>query len=124
MTTLKSVLSFAVLFALLAFTAFAEAPTYVTSSEVTLRGEVLYVSDGPPSVGLCAIMKDRNNEIQVYLAPRGYLEREGIELTMGKTITIVGSRTQWGGAEVILARQVTAGSKSVAVRDADGTPRW
>lgn len=124
MTTLKSVLSFAVVLALLAVTAFADAPTYVTSTEETLRGEVLYVGDGPSSAGLCAIMKDRNNEIQVYVAPRGFLEREGIELTMGKTITVVGSRTQWGGSEVIIARQVTVGSKSVAVRNADGTPRW
>ena len=125
MTSRRLASTVAVVFVLfLALPAFAEAPVYVPTTEVSLRGEVLYAGEDPSATGMFAIMRDGHNEIQVYIAPRAFLERQGIELKAGKTVTIVGSRTHFGGSEVILARQVTEGSKTVTVRNEDGSPRW
>ena len=124
MIRLKSLLLFAVLL-LVALPVLAGLPAYQQSTEVSLRGEVLYVGeDASASVGAYVIMKDGRNEIQVYLAPPSFLDRQGIELRAGTSITVVGSRTEWGGGEIILARQVTQGSKSVTLRSADGAPQW
>jgi hypothetical protein len=126
MIRLKSLLLFAVLLLVLpVLPLLADAPKYQRSTEVTLRGEVLYVGDdASATVGAYVIMKDGNNEIQVYLAPHSFLDAQGIELRAGASIAVIGSRTQWGGGEIILARQLTKGSKTVTLRTADGAPQW
>lgn len=102
---------------------FAESPRYDPSSEVTLRGDVLYVSDSGVA-GVYVIMKDGNNEIEVDLVPSSFLATAGIELKNGNNVKIVGSRTAWKGSEIILAREVTAGAKTVTLRTREGAPRW
>ena len=125
MIRLKSLLLFAVLLVLPALPLLADPPRYQQSTEVTLRGEVLYVGDDvSATVGTYVIMKDGHNEIQVYLAPHSFLDAQGIELRAGASMAIIGSRTQWNGGEIILARQLTQGSKTVTLRSADGAPRW
>lgn len=103
---------------------FAESPRYDAAKEVTLRGEILYAADSAAGAGMYVIMKDGNNEIEVHLAPSSFLATAGIELKVGSTIKVSGSRTTWKGSDIILARELTAGSKTVTLRNANGQPRW
>ncbi len=103
---------------------FAAGPAYDAATETALSGDVLYEADGGAGAGMFVVMKDGHNEIQVYLAPRSFLEQEGLQIRLQQSIRIVGSRTIWNGAEVIVARQVTAGTKTVTLRNRAGDPRW
>ncbi|HEV2722432.1 MAG TPA: hypothetical protein VG323_20595, partial [Thermoanaerobaculia bacterium] len=88
----------------------AESPQYAPSTEVHLRGDVLYLSEGPG--GVFAIMKDGHNEIEVRLAPKSFLESKGVVLRVGNVVTVTGSRTEWRASEVVLARELTVGSST------------
>lgn len=112
---------------LLALSAFAGAPEYHASREATISGPVLYLGDEPSGAawaGVYVIMKDGQNEIAIYLGPSSFLAKEGLQLHMQDSVKILGSRTQWSGSEIILARQVTAGHKTVILRNEQGEPRW
>lgn len=106
----------------------ADRPKYDPAKEVTLESVVLYVGDSPS--GVSVIMKDRAtasgqvNEIQVQLAPGNFLASEGIEIAANDTIRVVGSRVVADGAEIILAREVSAKGKTSILRDKNGVPRW
>jgi hypothetical protein len=105
----------------------AAAPKYDASAEVTLQGDALYVAEHPTHAawtGLYAIMKDGAGEIEVHFAPGGFLAGEGIELHTGDAIKVVGSRVQWKGSDIILAREMTSKGKTVILRDKNGAPRW
>lgn len=118
---------FLILLALMPLPLFAQdAPQYQRATELTLSGEVLYAADSSAGswAGIYVIMKDRQNEIEVHLAPLSFLIREGVNPKPGDTIRIVGSRTEWKGAEIVLAREITMSRKTVVLRDAQGQPRW
>jgi len=111
--------------ALFAVSAIAQEPEYQAASEVTMRGEVLYVAESAASwAGVYVIVKDRNNEIEIHLAPAPFLAKERIDLKVGDTIKVTGSRTQWKSSEIVLARELTAHSRTVQLRSASGAPLW
>jgi hypothetical protein len=112
-----------VLAALASSPVLAANPTYDRSTEVTLKGSALYVAEAPP-MGLFAIMKDGQGEIQVFFGPREFVAQEGVQPQTGDSIKVVGSRVKWGGTEIILAREVTRNGKTVSLRTKDGAPRW
>ena len=94
---------------------------------VTLKGEVLYVATHPAHHefgGQFVIMKDGSNEIQVELAPPAFLSEQGIQIGLRDAITIVGTREIVNNSELIIAREVTKGGKTVKLRDANGAPLW
>ncbi len=99
----------------------AAAPSYDRSTEITLSGSVLYAGEGP--LGVYVIMKDRLeangqvNEVMVHLAPRQVLSEGGLEIVAGDKIRVIGSRTNWNGSEIILAREVSKQGVTVALRE-------
>src|SRR5512146_2482499 len=89
---------------LFVFPLLADRPAYDRSHEVTLEGSVLHVGEG--SLGVYVFMRERAEPdaratVMVQLAPGSVLDREGIRLSRGDTIRIVGSRVMWNGAEMI-----------------------
>ncbi len=126
---LKSVVSATLLAAILfSFPLLADRPKYEYSTELTFEGSVLYVGEG--AFGLYVVMTDRAsatgqvNEITVHLAPSNFLAYHGLEFATGDAIKIVGSRVNWNGTEIILAREVTRRGKAVALRDSNNAPLW
>jgi hypothetical protein len=109
--------------ALVSFPLLAANPTYERSTEVTLDGSALYVAEAPP-LGLFAIMKDGQGEIQVFFGPSQFVAQEGVQPQTGDSIKVVGSRVKWDGTEIILAREVTRNGKTASLRTKDGAPRW
>ena len=98
----------------------------ILGEPVTLRGEVLYVATHPAHElgGQFVIMKDGLNEIQIELAPVAFLADHGLQIEVRDSITIVGTREVVNNSELIVAREVTKGGKTVKVRDANGAPLW
>jgi len=116
---------FALCIASFAVSAVAQTPEYRAASEVTLRGDVLYVAESAAGwAGVYVIMKDGNNEIEVHLAPASFLAKERMEIRIGDTIKVTGSRTAWKSSEIVLAREITAHSRTIPLRSATGAPLW
>ncbi len=63
---------------------------------------------------------------RIQVAPDNYLENQGVEFNEGDKVEITGSRVTRDGEKVLLASTVTLqkNGKEIALRQADGTPRW
>lgn len=128
MNRMKALAALAVAVAVLVpIAAYADGPQYNLGNEVTLGGDVIYAAADHGAASWNSsyvIMKDGHNEIQVYLGPAHFLAEQGVNLKAGDTVRIVGCRSEWKGVELILARTVTASSKTVDLRTPQGEPRW
>ena len=124
----KSRVLFAVLALLFPLAIRAETPKYNAATEATLQDTAQYVAEHPSHekwTGVYVIMRHGPvGEIEVHLAPAGFLSDAGIEISRGDTVKVVGSIVPWHTTEILLAREVTVKGKTVVLREKDGTPRW
>ena len=92
------------------------------------------VAAGKPMEGLHADVKVDKVTFDVYLAPMGFVRKYGIKVSKGEDLRVTGVRAKVGGAEVVLAREVTNGftdarngrfhaELTVYLRNDDG-PMW
>jgi hypothetical protein len=105
-------------------------PAYDPATEVTLRGvvqEVRQIADwmGRRSItGTHLVLKTGEQTIEVHLGPSSFLATERLSFAVGDDIEVIGSRVQFSGVFVIVAREVHRGSDRLTLRDARGFPRW
>ena len=62
--------------------------------------------------------------LAVHLGPRFYLEENGIEVKVGQTVEVTGSRITRNGQPVLIAREICLGDYGLELRAEDGTPYW
>ncbi len=74
--------------------------------------------------GVHVTLKTSNESIPVHLGPSWYLNKQGIALKIGETVSVTGSRITAGGKPTIIAMRVTSGGKTIALRDSAGIPAW
>ena len=65
-----------------------------------------------------------DGDIEVHVAPADFLVSNGFAITRHEVMDVVGSRITVNGEEMIVARELTQNGRTLAVRDADGMPRW
>ena len=68
--------------------------------------------------------KENSETIDVYLGPANYLKDFEVTFAKGDRVQVVGSKVKYGGAAVILARQVRRDSTTLYLRDEHGIPYW
>jgi hypothetical protein len=105
-----------------------QLPPYDPASETTLEGVVdeLLLLERPGCAG-CeggthVILK--GHEIEIHLGPSSFLESNGCRIGEGDSLRVTGSKLTIRGDDVLLAKELRCGEKTVVLRDDDGRPRW
>jgi len=104
------------------------APKYDVATETKVEGTVLKVSNYWCPIGgdegTHLVMQTDSRVLEVHVAPRRFLESNGVSFTKGDVIQAVGSMVGYEGHEVMIARKITRGDQTFAFRQPDGRPLW
>ena len=102
-------------------------PIYDPKTEETVTGviqEVKLVAGSGRSPGTHLILKTETGVEDIHVGPNWYLTQQKYVLAKGDQIEIVGSKVNFRGVEVIIARQIKKGENTWALRDERGRPLW
>jgi hypothetical protein len=104
------------------------APKYNAATEVKVEGVVQEVQQFWCPIngdeGTHLMLKTDNGILQVHVAPRRFLEGNGVTLNKGDQIAVVGSTVTYEGHDAMIARKITRGDQTFAFRQPDGRPLW
>lgn len=90
----------------------------------TLRGTRAFRLARVRMAGTHVLLDIPDGDIEVHVAPADFLVSNGFAITRHEVMDVVGSRITVNGEEMIVARELTQNGRTLAVRDADGMPRW
>jgi hypothetical protein len=103
-------------------------PRYDPKTEVTVTGTVEDArevpSQGGGHAGMHALLKTEGGVFDARLGPAEFWKRHGFELAKGDSIEVTGSKVNSGDSEILIAREVKKGDKTVTLRDSSGVPVW
>ncbi len=74
--------------------------------------------------GTHLVLKTDTGDVSVHLGPASFIAEKQFSLAKGDTVEVLGSKITMGGEEVIVAREITKGDKTLVLRDAHGIPKW
>lgn len=101
---------------------------YDPATEVTLAGTVDEVTPVPAPAngpgGLHLMVTFKTGPLEVDLGPAAFITARNFAFAKGDPITVIGSRAQRAGHDVIIAREITKGDRVLTLRDAKGIPLW
>jgi DNA/RNA endonuclease YhcR with UshA esterase domain len=97
---------------------------YDAKTEVTVSGTIEDIKAPSKGGAESVTLKTETGNVDVHLAPTDFWTKNGFTLTKGASIDVTGSKAQMGKSVIILARTVTAGEKTVTLRNAEGAPAW
>jgi hypothetical protein len=102
--------------------------SYNAAAETTVRGVVEEVQDFYCNVssheGTHLIVATATGRVQVHVAPTSFLSGQQWRFSRGDEVEVVGSRIIYQGHDALIARTITRGPDTVAVRTANGSPLW
>lgn len=105
-----------------------QGPRYDPKTEVTVNGTVEDAkeipSQGKGAAGMHALVKTASGVFDVRLGPAEFWKRHGFELAKGDSIEVTGSKMKSGESEILIAREVKKGDRTVTLRDSSGVPVW
>ncbi len=103
------------------------AHNYDPQTEVTISTAVQEVVQSTRK-GVCTgthlIVKTDAGTQEVHLGPTSYLDSQQFSFAKGDEIEVTGSKVVLQGNDVILARQIKKGGKTLVLRNAQGVPNW
>jgi hypothetical protein len=102
-------------------------PIYNVASEVTFSGSVQEVQEftGPRGfTGTRVILKTDAGPIQVHVGPKTYISSQQFSFARGDQVEVVGSEVNMNGSDVVLAREIKKGGKTLVLRNIQGVPNW
>ena len=101
---------------------------YDATAEVTVEGVVAQVVSGANpegDVGVHVVVKDLAGKlVKIHLGPAMFIGMNNFSFLMDDKVKITGSFVLHDGDLALWAREVVKGEAKLALRDADGTPRW
>ena len=100
---------------------------YNPANEKTVKGtveEVKTVTGRHGWNGTHLTLKAEDKTFDVHLGPSSFLKEKGFNFEKGDQIEVMGSTTEVGGSEALIAREVKKGDKTLVLRDAQGIPKW
>jgi DNA/RNA endonuclease YhcR with UshA esterase domain len=104
------------------------SPRYDPKTEVTVKGTVEAVKDSAGrsggATGRHLTLKTEDETFDVRLGPTDYWKKNGFELAEGDSIEVTGSKVKMNNKDVLIAREVKKGDKTVTLRNAEGVPAW
>jgi hypothetical protein len=104
------------------------APKYNVATEVKVEGVVQEVRQFWCPIngdeGTHLMLKTDTGILEVHVAPRRFLEGNGVSFSKGDQITVVGSAVTYEDHDAMIARKITRGDQTFAFREPDGQPMW
>jgi hypothetical protein len=103
------------------------ARMYNPGTETTIKGTVEEVREQSGRrgwKGMHVVLKADGTAMDVHLGPAAYLSQNQFSLNKGDLIEVIGSRVRLHGADALIARQITKNGQTLALRDAQGVPKW
>ncbi len=101
---------------------------YDAATEVTLSGTVDEVkqtqSPGRGMGGVHLIFSTATGPLEVLLGPASFVSSKDFSFAKGDALTVTGSKITTAGQEVVVAREITKGDRTLTLRDARGFPLW
>ncbi len=102
-------------------------PKYDLHTEIKLKATVDEVKlpakeNGKDVVHL--MMKNGDQVVDLYFCPKSFMDDMGVSFSKGDEVAFTGSKVKYGGAYLILAREVVKGSDTLVLRDDKGNPVW
>ncbi|HLG99853.1 MAG TPA: hypothetical protein VKX49_26325 [Bryobacteraceae bacterium] len=105
----------------------ANGPSYNPATAVAISGTVAgvrVVPPGQPLEGVHMAVKTKTRTVEVYLAPKNFLDFLKANYVPGDEVEITGSRVKSGNTDVLLAREIDDGRDVIDLRDLNGAPVW
>jgi hypothetical protein len=102
-------------------------PGYDTRTVITLTAkvtEVREVSKDQPLAGVHVMVQLDSQALDIYVGPTEFVKVFDVAFAKGDEIRVIGSKVNFEGSAVVLAREVTLGSVTLVCRDKDGSPLW
>ena len=103
------------------------ARMYNPANETTVKGtveEVKTVTGRRGWSGTHLTLKTADKTFDVHLGPSAFLKEKGFSFEKGDEIEVTGATTKVKGSDALIAREVKKGSETLALRDAQGIPKW
>ena len=124
----RMVLSFPAILLLSAFSLAQNAtPKYDTSTETKIKGTIedLKIPEkGHEKEIVHLTMKDGDQNLDIYVCPKSFMDDMGVTFSKGDEITFTGSKVKQDGADMMLAREIVKGQDTLVFRDDKGKPVW
>lgn len=104
----------------------AEHDHYDAATEITIKGTVKQVNavSHARMRGTHLTVQTDGNATEVALGPTNFLKRKGFTFAKGDAVEVTGAKATMHGKELLIAREVTRGDKTLTLRDKDGVPEW
>ena len=100
-------------------------PDTVQTIHGTIHSVGTYHIEGTSVNGvLLHVRTDDGRMVSVQAGPRPYVDSQNIRFNKGEPVTITGSVVKSGKHETILASQIEAANRTLALRAPDGRPLW
>jgi hypothetical protein len=102
-------------------------PMYDPKTELTLSGSIEEVQQTPcmgKRTGVHLLLKTQSEAVDVCVGPAGYIQQNGFSFAKGDIIELIGSKVNFNGRGLVVARQITKEKQTLTLRDAQGVPQW
>jgi hypothetical protein len=104
-------------------------PAFDPKTVETVDGTVIAIDtllpmSGMPGRGIHATLKSKTETLPVHIGPMMYLATQPVKLAVGNVVRVTGSRVIMSTVPTILAISIVRGKDTLALREANGIPRW
>lgn len=99
---------------------------YDPSTETKLTGTIEQINtvDSMCKTGTHLTLKTDTGNTEIALGPSQFLKDQALQLKKGDQVEVTGAKATTRRGEMFIARQVTAGDKTITLRDEKGIPAW
>jgi hypothetical protein len=102
-------------------------PKYDLHTEAKMKGtvdEVKLPAKGNDREVVHLLMKNGEEVVDLYFCPKAFMDDMGVSFSKGDELAVTGSKVKYGGADLVLAREVVKGTETLVLRDEKGDPVW
>jgi hypothetical protein len=102
-------------------------PKYDLQTEAKMKGtvdEVKLPAKGNDREVVHLLMKNGEEVVDLYFCPKSFMDDMGVTFNKGDELAFTGSKVKYGGADLVLAREVVKGTETLVLRDEKGNPVW
>jgi hypothetical protein len=116
-------------------------PKYDPSTVVTVKGSVEEVQEGMMESGQTGqmgqmgqmqgmhhmglhLVLQTDKESLILVGPSSFVKEKGFTFAKGDQIEVTGSKVKYNNSDVVIAREIKKGDKTLTLRDEKGIPGW
>lgn len=99
---------------------------YDPSTETKLTGTIEQINtvDSMCKAGTHLTLKTDTGNMEIAVGPSQFLKDQALQLKKGDRVEVTGAKATTRRGEMFIARQITAGDKTITLRDDKGIPAW